>query len=227
MMGLFKKTKNSDFQKKFDFDNISFEKEFVFVHVPKNAGTTVYKNVGIIKSQHYTVSEYIEMIGMENYSHLFSFAFVRNPFSRFISLYNYARMKESYYHSSINPEKALYGKHLDFDLLENATVDQAAEFLIEGKLVHNPPHVQWSPQVNWLKDKTGKLNVKYLGRVEDLDFHMRNIYELIGLHYKQKISHLNASSDHPDNYKQLIGARTRDILEEYYKEDLENFNYEF
>jgi hypothetical protein len=36
-----------------------------------------------------------------DYLNLYSFAFVRNPWDRFLSLYLYARLKQSYHHSSL------------------------------------------------------------------------------------------------------------------------------
>ena len=210
-----------------DFDNISFKKGFVFVHIPKNAGTSICMNLGIRNSRHYTVNEYISMLGEPEYKNLFSFAFVRNPFSRFLSLYNYARMEESYYHSSINPDKAIYGKHMDYDTLINVNVEEAAQLLVEGKLVHNPPHNQWEPQVKWLKDTNGNLKVKYIGRFEDIALHMRNIHKLIGTDQSFNLQKINSSSKVNNDYRKLISSNTRSILETYYKEDLETFNYDF
>jgi len=208
-------------------DNISYKNNFIFIHIPKNAGTSVSKGLNINISHHNTVQEYVSLLGEKKYNNMFSFAFVRNPFSRFISLYNYARLEESYYHSSINPDKAIYGKHMDYELLKNASIEEAANYLIEGKLVHNPPHKQWLPQNFWLKGVDGGLNVKYLGRFEDLNFHLRNIYEIIGIPFTEKLERINTSTESNIPYSNLINARTRSILEDFYKEDLETFNYNF
>ena len=211
----------------YDLSNIDMDKNFVFIHIPKNGGTSIYKNLGLDNSNHRTVKQYINFFGQKKYDELFSFAFVRNPFSRFISLYNYARMEVSYYHNNIEPEKALYGHHMDYQLLKNATIEQAAIFLQEGKLKHNGPHIQWNPQTFWLKDDNDKLNVKYLGKLEDLDFNMRNIYRLTNYDKGKQIKRINASSENALDYKKLIKPSTRKILEDYYKEDLELFNYNF
>lgn len=224
MNNLFKKTSRKRF---FNSDNISYSENFVFIHIPKNAGTAVSKSFGIETSYHNTVKEYIQVLGEKQYDKMLSFAFVRNPFSRFISLYNYARMEESYYHSAIHPEKAIYGKHMDFDILKDASLKEAAQLLKSGQLVHNPPHTQWKPQCFWLKDNTETLNVKYLGRIEDIEFHLKNLNNLLGANTKKELEKINTSSKSPLDYKKIIGAETRSILEEYYKEDLETFNYDF
>lgn len=221
---LFKTTRDQRF---FNSDNISYSDNFVFIHIPKNAGTAVSKSFGIKKSKHNTVKEYINVLGEKQYDKMLSFAFVRNPFSRFISLYNYARMEESYYHSAINPEKAIYGKHMDYELLKDASIDEAAQLLKQGKLIHNPPHTQWNSQCFWLKDHKEKLHVKYFARFEDIEFHLRNINNLIGASTLSKLDKINASSKSSLDYKKLLSLDTRKILEEYYREDLETFNYDF
>lgn len=219
--------KKPEVKKKFKADNISYAHDFIFVHIPKNAGTSLSNALNIEVSHHNTVKEYIDLLGAEHYKNMFSFAFVRNPFSRFISLYNYARLDESYYHSSINPEKAIYGKHMDYDLLKGATIEEAANYLKEGRLVHNPPHIQWFPQSFWLKNENGNLDIKYLGRFEDLDFHLRNICNIIDIPFIPNLQRINVATKSDTLYSKLLNHNTRKILEEYYKEDLELFNYSF
>lgn len=208
-------------------NNISFDKKFIFIHIPKNAGTSIYRSLELKKSSHKTVKEYIKILGDAQYESMFSFAFVRNPFSRFISLYNYAKMEISHYHNNIEPEKSIYGPHLDFKILKNASIEEAAILLREGKLIHNPPHNQWMPQTYWLKDRNDKINVKYLGRVEDLSFNLRNIFSIVQIQNKNEVARVNVSSNEIQNYRSLINKETRDILEEYYYDDLKTFNYNF
>lgn len=207
--------------------NIDYKKKILFVHIPKNAGTAIVKNVGLNESNHRTVKEYINLLGQDKYEEMFSFAFVRNPFSRFLSLYNYAKMEISHYHNNIEPDKAIYGEHLDYKQLKNLCLEDAAILLKEGKLLHNPPHVQWNSQLFWLLDNESNINIKYLGRFEDLDFNMRNIYRSIGSFSNIKLRKVNSSSDGIQDYRKLINSNTRDILEEIYKEDLDTFNYDF
>lgn len=224
-MKIFRKFKAEP--KSISIPNISYHHNFLFVHIPKNAGSAIYQSVGLQDSNHRTVKEYVDILGIEKYESMFSFAFVRNPFSRFISLYNYARMEISYYHNNISPEKAIFGHHLDFNTLKSASIEEAAHLLHAGKLVHNPPHIQWNPQGFWLKDDKGKLNVKYLGRFEDIHFHMRNIRTLIGQEKVLPLNKVNSSTKEVLHYKKLINKDTRTILEDYYKEDLDSFNYDF
>jgi hypothetical protein len=84
-------------------------KKFIFVHIPKNAGNTIrqsifglqnndirmvshvqneieYKN---FMNEHLTYDEHLQKYKTYNSDELFSFCFLRNPYERFISTYNY------------------------------------------------------------------------------------------------------------------------------------------
>lgn len=224
MRGLFSKYRQKP---DFDFDNISRERNFVFIHVPKNAGTSICKLLNLNLSRHYTLREYKQILGSKQYHAFYSFAVVRNPFSRFLSLYNYARLEESYYHSAINPERAIYGKHMDYDLLKEASVAEAAEYLKEGLLVHNPPHRQWNAQCFWLKDEDQKVDVDFIARFENIQDDIKEIMSAIGLQEKTDLPIINTSKSGSLHYRDVIDNETRKILEAYYAEDLQRFNYEF
>lgn len=82
--------------------------KFIFVHIPKNAGNTVRsilraRNKDIEErtrvvdgvqirtwfNQHLTYDEYLKKYEKHNPSHLFSFCFLRDPYDRFISIFNH------------------------------------------------------------------------------------------------------------------------------------------
>lgn len=153
------------------FSSINYysKPRYVFVHIPKTAGSSISKLIGIDNPTHLTAMQYRERLGWIKFNLYFRFTVVRNPWDRFLSLYNYARMPKSKYHSSINPEQALYGKHQDFDLLKNASFEDCAHYLIENKLKHSHIWNHWQPQVNWILNKRGKIQVNFIGRFENLD----------------------------------------------------------
>ena len=67
---------------------INFQKGYLFIHIPKTGGTSFYKG-GILKPEqewHLSLEDYIKKYEPEwNISAFFKFAFVRNPYDRFIS----------------------------------------------------------------------------------------------------------------------------------------------
>ena len=84
-------------------------KKFIFVHIPKNAGNTIRESIfelpnndikivsriedaieyTNLMNEHLTYDEHLEKYKRYNSEDLFSFCFLRNPYERFISTYNY------------------------------------------------------------------------------------------------------------------------------------------
>lgn len=204
--------------------NINHDKKYIFIHIPKNAGTSIYKSLGMTEPNHSQYIDYSNALGSE-INQYFTFCIARNPFDRFVSLYNYAKMEESYYHSSINPEKTIYGKHMDYDLLKNKNLNQCAQHLINGDLRHDTVKNHWQPQSNWILNKEGENKVKYIGKLEDLDLQIMNLNNILNINIENK--KLNTSVRKDKSYREIIDNKTREILEYFYKNDLDLFNYHF
>ena len=156
------------------------------------------------------------------YKSYFKFAFVRHPFDRFLSLYRYARLEESLYHSAKNPEKAPFGKHLDYDILKNASIHECAKLLKAGKLKHNHDWNHWQPQVYWLKNIGQKFGLDFIGRFENLEKDFEFVQKEIGI--KTGLPVMNQSSKNTDD-EIILDKETKLILSEYYKQDFEELGY--
>lgn len=75
---------------------ILFKERIIFTHVPKTAGTSIASALGrridgSFSLSHFTPDEAIREIFQESWSDFYSFAVVRNPWERYISLYNYQK----------------------------------------------------------------------------------------------------------------------------------------
>jgi hypothetical protein len=153
-----------------------------------------------------------------------SISFVRNPYARFVSLYNFARVGESLYHSTSNPKSALYGKHPDYDILLDKSLEECAELLIQGKLSGGG----WNPQVEWLIDKEGNeaiLMVDFIGRVESLTSDLERLQHIHGIVAVKSVPWLNKSSGDRENVPEWT-ERARDLVRLYYKRDFEMLGYD-
>jgi hypothetical protein len=206
---------------------VQLKRGFVFIHVPKTAGTSLNEALDLHASL--TASLHGRARDIMPFIHVIApkavaIAFVRHPYQRFISLYNFARMEESLYHSTRNPETAPYGKHPDHDLLIDKTLEQCAELLLQGKLgdPRSLPH-NWVPQVEWLLDREGNLMVDFIGHVETIDADLQRLKQLHGITSKP-LPWLNGSTG-PEETPGLT-PRTRELLRLYYKRDFELLGYE-
>ncbi|MFD2517943.1 sulfotransferase family 2 domain-containing protein [Salinimicrobium flavum] len=197
-----------------------------FIHVPKNGGTSVAKTLGLTSYMHIKAWE----VKASGNNHLlknnFSFGIVRNPFDRFLSLYNYARMEKSYYHDNIvEPVDLSRPRHLDFKLLKNASIRECAEYLKNDKLKHDAQWNQWVPQYTWLYDKKGRKSlVKKIYRFENLEELRKDLNKL---DFSISSFPVLNSSSHQLDYRELIDETSKKILEEYYEKDLKLFGYKF
>lgn len=202
---------------------INYKDGILFIHIPKNAGTSVANALEFKSTSHITASEilYQNPALLKN---SFSFCIVRNPFERFLSLYYYAKLEKSYYHDNINPQKSLFGKHEDYGILKNSSIEKCARLLIENKLVHDRSWNHWLPQHTWIYDEKGKnCLVKKIYRINDLEILCHDLEKHTG--FNIFIPKLNVSKDF--TYQRVINKKTKEILEEYYKRDFELFDYQF
>lgn len=203
--------------------NIHLPGSYLFVHVPKSAGTSVYTTLGFKASGHYLARDYQKFIGRKAFKRFFVFSIVRHPIERFWSLYNYARMETSFHHSAVDSQKAAGGVHRDYNLLINAGPDECVRLLIGGYLRHNKTVCVWRPQVDWLYDEDGTLLVDFIGRHERLDEDFSTICERIGVKGKS-LPRLNESKSSTGSKGSLSDESMR-LLRLYYARDFELLGY--
>lgn len=187
--------------------------KFIFIHVPKAAGTTITnflskltnycdleiggtafgesiqpfyrKRFGL--SKHSPASEVKKVIGAEKWSKFFTFAFVRNPFTRIYSIYNFSKKWEGL------PDK--YKKTL-------LQFDSFQEFILSGILEKDPGYDNiFRPQVFWLTESINSKNiiVDYIGKVENLKEDLKYILQIIDakklISLTETLPKLNRSED--------------------------------
>jgi hypothetical protein len=205
---------------------IQLERGFVFIHITKTAGTSLSHALGLeapLDSYPHAQARDVMPYIRRRAPNVIALSFVRNPYTRFLSLYNFARMDESLYCSARNPESAPCGKHPDHDILSDKSLEQCAELLIQGKLNRKG----WDPQVEWLIDKEGSegtLMVDFIGRVESLDSDLARLHRIHQIAIKP-VPWLNKSSGIRQDVSQWT-TRTRDLVRLFYKRDFEMLGYD-
>ena len=204
---------------------INVNERFLYIHIPKTGGTSVIKMLGLTASSHIKALEIYNSADKKLLKTKYSFSIVRHPVSRFISLYNYARLEISHYHNNIEPEKALYGKHLDFELLKNVGLNECVDLLMKGQLKHDKSWNHWEPQYTWLFDARDSLLIKKIYKLESLVDFENDFAEQIG--QKIKLSVLNKSATAEDTGHQFAQLTTTsmNLLHHYYRKDFELLRY--
>lgn len=71
------------------YPRIFDERKFVFIHIPKTAGKSIGRLIGLKGACHLTMSEYEVLIGREALQEYFLFSVLRDPAAKIISAWSY------------------------------------------------------------------------------------------------------------------------------------------
>lgn len=213
---------------------------FIFVHVPKAAGTSVTNALSRLTNycdqeiggtsfgeqvqpayrdrfglaKHSTALEIRALVGQVTWGKYFSFAFVRNPFSRCLSTYNFLRQWKG-------GSGHFFDRMRSFESFEEYVLSDIWD-------KSNGPDEIFRPQSYWVRDRDSmRVITSYLGKVENLAADLGNVLEVVGapIHVIKEFSvpHLNQSLSEGS-----IVSREQHVIDKIalkYKIDFENFGY--
>tara|TARA_R110000824_G_scaffold93267_2_gene225703 strand:- start:1491 stop:1961 length:471 start_codon:yes stop_codon:yes gene_type:complete len=138
----------------------------------------------------------------------FKFAFVRNPWDRFLSCYFYFKN---------------YGIREGHDVSTGKIVNQFSDFEDFACSFKDVRHLIKSShlksQTGWIDDR-----VDFIGRFESLQQDFNAVCDKIGIG-PTKLSHKNKSEHKP--YYEYYNSNTQSIVGEIYKEDIKFLGYKF
>ena len=79
--------------------------------------------------------------------------------------------------------------------------------------------------MDWITDSNGNIIVDFIGYMETLQESFNQICEIIRA--PQKILQNNGKSNRKSNYREYYNNKTADLVEQAFKQDIMEFNYEF
>ena len=192
--------------------HIKGRSDIIFVHIPKTAGTSIRfafdfnkpnKKKGIRK--HYTCKEVISLIGREKWDQSFKFTFIRDPWERLYSFYLFQLRKET-----------VREKSFKLFVLEDIVP------LLEKTNLTERPNI--FPQTFWLADENEELNFDFIGRFENLDSDFDKLSKKISIN--TTLDHKNKSGN-SKTYKGFYDKEMIELVNNYYRQDIEAFGYSF
>jgi len=182
------------------------ERNLIFIHINRCAGTSIERFFGW-KGDHKTVLDHVKDLGWKNFESHYSFAFVRNPWDKMLSMYQHnldggANARRS---QAVN----------DFEF--NTWLVKLTELDLWNKL-------RYTNQVNWLRYR-GKTRVDFVGRFERLATDWRRLLKEIDMPYSPLGNH--NSSKRGKGYRRHYSDLGRQVVATYFAKDIKEFDYEF
>lgn len=203
---------------------ISDQLRFVFVHIPRTAGTSVETVLApyardpigftahdntILAHKHATAAELRAHVGAETWRRAFTFSIVRNPWARMHSDYHFFR--------DIAP-----ALRSGFDPLECHLTDMAARHTFDGWL-HACADELDICQSSYLTHLDGTLLVDFVARFEHITADFARICRCLGIH--AELPRLNRTR-HGD-YRLAYTPAGAALVARYAARDLTRFGYTF
>lgn len=205
---------------------ISHQHRFVFAAIPKTGTHSVrqalrehmtaddleqvglfvnkrfpFEELAAIKHGHITLQQIRPFLGEEAFAGYLKFAFVRNPFDRFISYCAFMTRADGAFLK--NPKQVM-----NYILFQARPVQ----------------HILFQPQHTFVTGDDGALLADHVGRVEDMQASYDLICERIGIP-SAPLGQVNSSRR--GSYRDYYDQALIDGVAELYRRDLELFGYEF
>ncbi len=202
---------------------ISNEHRYLFIHIPKNAGTSI--EVSLTGAQqwnaeekHITALECRAMCGADLWQEFFSFCVVRNPWDRLVSQFRFSGKIWCHRY---------FGKLLTFNEFVTEIVGKGLPFSghdYSSKTGASSGDIDWR-QLPRITDEDSQIMVDYVARFENLSLDYEVICDRIGL--PSRLQHLNQSTSEAKPYWEYYIEETASIVANVCAEDIESFGYKF
>ena len=213
---------------------LNHQHRFIFIHVPKTAGTTVTRELSTLTTfrdielggtkygealqglfasrfdlrKHSTALQIKAKCPGQIWRDFFVFGFVRNPYSRAYSVYRFLqRWKEGQHYQIVSDMD--FEQFLGSDAMLNGEIEIAR------------------PQVHWLTNNGSLVpGIDLVGRLEDFNDDFGFILSVI--HRKRMTwgdgRHENGSAQ-PDEWRTHMTKNVRHMIEDYYASDFDLWEY--
>ena len=198
------------------------DKPYLLIHIPKNAGTFVRQVLPGMNGSHdhLTINE-IKRKFPNILDDLYTFAIIRNPWERCVSMYN-NHVKTN------NMDIKGWGAY-GMEILKKHNVNSFEDFV---KLLHkNKSNIRklgeivWEKQINFITDEQNNIIVDKLIRIEDLDWELENLKNKFNIIRHTPVNKINVTNS--GDYRKYYTNLTQKLVQDIYSEDILLGNYVF
>jgi len=192
---------------------IRYFRNCVYIAVPKTGSHTVAHVLGFTswseRWRHDTARRIVQRIGLQSWNKKFTFASARNPYERLVAQYHYHCVP------GLRCNSKTYFR-------------QWAKAHLSGELYpcrrSNVLRDRWN-QVQYIWNDEGDVLVDFIVHLETIEEDMRIVCERLDIPFSG-VPHLNKESV-SFNYRDYYDDETREVVGNWFREDLEQFGYDF
>lgn len=171
----------------------------IFVNIPRTASSSMSRLV--MTGGHRPLLQRKQIMyekGLkESYDDAYKFAFVRNPYDRFLSAMYHVRFFDvDNFLKAVNPMKILTNAHI----------------------------MLFRPQVEFILDEKDEIMVDFLGRYENLEKDWEKVKNKLKI--EEELAHLNKSDNIERLKKENLSKMSIKILNDFYEKDFKILNYD-
>lgn len=190
----------------------------IFIHIPKTAGSSIVRSVfemdhhGHFRPEHY-IGHNKELFNLSK-----KVCVVRNPWDRFVSAYHYLKQDVG---------GGPYGTRFSKEVLGN--ISSFSDFCdkMEKDLKFRKKVLLWDhfrPQWDFIS-YGGDVCVDLIGRFENLDIFMKELYLLLGRKDEPILNKTNSSFR--ERYNEYYDETSQKLVAEIYKDEIDYLGYQF
>ena len=200
---------------------ISKEYKVIFIHIPKNAGTSIRRCFGNSSAYHETIYDFKDTFPDE-YSSYRKFAVVRNPYDRMVSWYFHLKKEAEDWVRQLPTFPFELSDSLDKEKFDEEFTDSFIKWVIDPfkypftkKAL--PKHANWDLRLTMMQHEWVDDTVTIL-KYENLNEELNKYFgKEINLSKQNKSIHMN--------YLNYYNKYSLDVVYDRYKEDFKKYNY--
>ena len=221
-LGACKKTKNCVTYTNNNTTIIKEDKAYLFIHIPKNAGTFVRKFLPGLNGPHdhlplSEIKETFPELVKKNHT----FVIIRNPWERCVSMYNF-------HVNSSNMDIKSWG-YYGMEILDKHNVKTFEDFvrlLYDNRNnIINLGEIVWEKQVYFIKDNKGNILVDQIIRMENLDKELQILKSKFKIKLNIPKNKINVSNS--NHYHEYYTPKIKEMVDEIFKEDIAFTGYKY